>query len=92
MVKFTASKFEAELIGRIVDRAIEVSETFGNKIDRMSLLMDIEAVHCNGNPLNLADLYMSDQFNFVHDVFGIMRHIDRKTGKLKDFFSPRYSL
>lgn len=54
-------------------------------------MMDITAVHANGNPLKLAELLATDDFNFTHDVFGITRHIDRETGKLGGCFVPRFS-
>ncbi len=41
-------------------------------------------------PLRLADLLAADDFNFAHDVFGIMRHIDRRTGRLDNHFVPRF--
>jgi len=52
---------------------------------------DILVTHLNGNPLKLQELLDADDANFAHDVFGIRRHINRSTGKLEDFFSPRYS-
>jgi hypothetical protein len=57
----------------------------------MALTMDITAVHANGNPLRLADLLAADDFNFTHDVYSIVRHIDRKSGQLGDCFVPRFS-
>jgi hypothetical protein len=53
--------------------------------------MDIEAAHCNGNPLKLKELLEADDSNFMHDVLGIRRHINRKTGELEDCFVPRYA-
>lgn len=35
-------------------------------------------------------LAKADDFNFAHDVFGIMRHYDERTGKLTGGFSPRF--
>jgi hypothetical protein len=53
--------------------------------------MDLTAVHANGCPLRLGDLLASDTFEFIHDIVGIERHVDRKTGKLRGFFVPRYA-
>ena len=52
--------------------------------------MDISGCHLS-NPLDLDKLLDADDFNFMHDVLGIMKHIDRKTGELRDFFLPRFS-
>jgi len=53
--------------------------------------MNITACHANGNPLRLSDLLEADDFNFAHDVFGIDRHLSHETGKLENFFRPRFS-
>ena len=54
-----------------------------------SLDMDLSATHAV-TPLRLGDLLAADDFHFAHDVFGIMRHIDRRTGRLDDHFVPRF--
>lgn len=63
------------------------------RVDRSALdiEMDVLATHCNGNPLRLNDLLKADDFNFLHDISGIARHLNRNTGKLKNLFSPRFS-
>lgn len=86
-INFQTTDEEFDLIQQIVDRAVELSLTK----DRMSTHMDVVAVHKNGNPLRLADLLAADEFNFIHDIAGIYRHLDRDTGELRDFFSPRFS-
>lgn len=90
-VSFEVTVQESKLIEAIVGRAVTIAEKHGNQIDRLSLKMDISATHANGCPLKLAELLKADDFNFLHDVFGIQRHINRKTGKLGDCFRPRYA-
>ncbi len=80
---------DARTINKIVKRAWKEMEPHYK--DPLDLNMDITAIHANGNPLRLKDLLAADDFNFFHDLFGIKEHLDRKTGKLKDFFSPRFS-
>jgi hypothetical protein len=91
MVNFTASKFELELISQIAKRAVSMAKEAGINYAQMDALMDIEACHSNGNPLDLNALLSANPFDFAHDVFGIRRHIDRSTGKLTDCFSPRFT-
>lgn len=87
---FSTTKEECSLIDRVVNRFM--SEHGGHVgYDRMTLSMDLSACHSNGNPLKLAELLDADDFNFTHDVAGISQHICRKSGKLLDCFSPRYS-
>ncbi|NHO33307.1 hypothetical protein GOB85_12520 [Acetobacter sp. LMG 1636] len=57
----------------------------------LEIEMDLIATHSNGCPLDLERLYEADDFNLLHDVIGIRRHLDRSTGKLTDHFLPRFS-
>lgn len=89
-VTFTCTRQEAEAIRIIVTRAIALwMDLRGDKLDRTDLTMDIEAVHCNGCPLDLAKLSAFDDFNFVHDIAGIIKNVSRQSGKLKNCFLPR---
>lgn len=87
--RFNATKRDHNLIFKIVLRAQHAAVEAGVHIDRMTMLMDLEACHCNGNPLDLKKLLGFDDFNFAHDVFGIRRYMDRNTGKLTKCFLPR---
>lgn len=61
-----------------------------NNYDPIELEMDITAAHI-ANPLTLEKLLHADDFNFLHDVSGIHRHIDRETGEMNNCFRPRFS-
>jgi len=82
--KFTSA--EREIVTKIVDRAVNLG-IYDTRIDAD---MDISAVHATC-PLRLADLLDADRFNFIHDLGGIKRHLNRKTGKLGGFFLPRFA-
>ena len=60
--------------------------------ERMTLLMDLESAD-NVFNLRLEDLLKADNFNFAHDVLGIMSNINRSEFPAKDFglFVPRYA-
>ena len=58
--------------------------------DRMSLMMDIEAVHAEIG-LKLDELLNADDANFLHDIVGIQKNLDRESKKLQNFFLPRYA-
>lgn len=85
------SKQEARTIAAIAKRAVEMAASAGWRYESMDADMDITACHANGNPLKLDELLAADDVNFSHDAFGIRRHLNRETGKLEDYFSPRYS-
>ena len=88
MIKWEATKEEQETISRISKRAYAVDPHI---ITVMDLVMDIEATHCNGCELKLEALEKADDGNFFHDVYGIIKNINRQTGKLENCFLPRYS-
>lgn len=93
-ISFSVTPEDARLIGRIVDRYAEMRRGFGirtNKADLVEMHMDLTATHANGTPLKLAALLAAGDFNFSHDVGGIRKHIDRRTGKLTGCFVPRFA-
>lgn len=90
-VSFSCSEADRKTIRAIARRARDLY--LEQRVDRpaLDIDMDIVATHCNGNPLRLADLLAADDFNLLHDVSKIARHLDRDTGKLTDHFRPRFS-
>lgn len=86
-IKFATSFDDGVIIAEIVSRAVKL----GLSDDRTSTHMDLAACHLNGTPIRLADLLDADDFNFIHDVGGITRHMNREAGRLGDHFSPRFS-
>lgn len=91
MLKFQATRREIEAISSIAKRAVKLAAGQGIDYKQMDAMMDIEATHSNGCPLRLFDLLAADNFNFAHDVFGILRHINRETGQLENCFVPRFA-
>lgn len=85
-ISWRVSKRDLALVAKIVDRA----EAIYGEINRLNLMMDLEATHANGCRMDFARLLAADEFNFMHDVSGIARHIDRTTGKLRNHFLPRF--
>lgn len=90
-VSFDCPEADRKTIRAIARRARDVY--LEHSVDRsaIDIDMDLTATHCNGNPLRLDDLLKADDFNLLHDVSGISRHLNRETGKLEDHFSPRFS-
>lgn len=79
---------DMELIDQILDRAERMGHL--KKPNRINSKMDIAACHLNGTPLRLAKWLAADDFNFVHDLYGIDAHMDRSTGRLTGCFVPRF--
>ena len=91
-IKFNTTLEDARLINRIAERAENLAVGQNITFDRLSCEMDVTATHLNGTPLDLQKFLDFDDFNFAHDIAGILRHIDRSTGKLTGFFLPRCAL
>jgi hypothetical protein len=92
-IKFKVSQYEEHLIHKIAERADrEIYTHLDVKQTVLDTVMDLSACVANGWPLRLAELLAADEFNFAHDVTGIRHYLDRRTGKLTDCFSPRYTL
>jgi hypothetical protein len=60
-------------------------------VDILTCEMDLATVHANGNPLRLHEMAVADGYDFAHDIGGIMKNLDRKTGRLTNFFDPRFT-
>ena len=91
MIDWTKANIkDYEIAQKIVKRAL--IELLSNNIDAGSLQMDIVATHVSGCKLRLKELLAADNGDFIHDICGIMHHLDRTTGKLQDRFVPRFAL
>lgn len=92
MVNFKVTDDELTAIRDIAERAEkEVFGPYGIKQTQTDTQMDLCAVIAQGCPLRLDELFFADPFNFAHDIGGIWRHLDRRTGKLGGFFVPRFA-
>lgn len=90
MLNWCATPDEHRLMLAIAQR-VEALDTYYPD-DTQTLVMDLEACHCNGCPLALEELSRASAGDLIHDVMGIRQHLDRKTGRLGDCFTPRYAL
>lgn len=78
-------------INAIADRAVHVYAQHDVRVDRLTILMDVTACHFSGQKLRLDDLLAADDLNFIHDLGGINRNLNRETYVLENCFSPRFS-
>lgn len=81
------TKDEKLTIMKIAERADEKGLLM---FDRLSLIMDIEAVHAEIG-LRLEELLNADDANFAHDIVGIQQNVDRVNKMLTNCFLPRYA-
>lgn len=87
MINWNVSKADHDLIVQIAERVAKITDNYPDT--KAALIMDLTATHANGTPLDLPKLLAAEPFDFTHDIFGIRRHINRKTGKLEGCFMPR---
>jgi hypothetical protein len=90
-INWNCTREESLVIDEIIRRFQNLAPNSPAASDKAGLMMDIEACHCNGCPLRLDELLQSNNFDFLHDVAGIYRNLDRLTGKLQDCFLPRFA-
>ena len=89
-VSFTVPIDVAQNIRLAAQRyAMLYESVHGKKLDFMTLHMDLTACHANGCPIDWDKLNAATDTTFAHDISGIQRHINRKTGKLENCFLPR---
>lgn len=81
------NKERFEMYVKIAERAEQMDIYHG---ERISLLMDIENADKVFN-LRLEDLLNADNFNFAHDVVGIVNNIDRRNPTEFNLFVPRFA-
>jgi hypothetical protein len=87
-VSFAATQEEFATVCRIVNRCRAMGQEFGSAMD---MQMDLLATHANGCPMDFKRLEQADDFNLLHDISGIYRHLNRETGQLENFFRPRFA-
>lgn len=88
-VKFTRKEDLTDKIHQCANRAVTLYAKYGRKIDKLDTQMNLSATNANGCKLDFDKLLAADDFNFMHDITGINRHLDRETGKLGGCFLPR---
>lgn len=85
----------AKRIGEEFDAAVamgQIKAPLGHSLDLMLEVINVMAVHCNGRPLHLLQLLMSDRNDFLHDTSAIHCLLDTRTGKLPDWITLRFEM
>lgn len=84
-ISFDISKPDAKRVRAIVERAAQIAPN----LDQASAILDLAMCNANGTHLHFAKLEGFAEYDFAHDVFGIINHMDRATGQLRGEFQPR---
>lgn len=83
---FNATREQFQAIEKCVARYTDI--VGAASFDQLTLRMDLTACTTAG-VLDPEFLYKAPLADFLHDIGGIERHIDRRTGALRDCFYPR---
>lgn len=90
-IRFKVSDADARFLRVILRRAAHIARQNLAEFDRLEYGMSLRACHANGCPMDFERLSAADDFNLMHDVIGIDRHVSRVTGKLENHFFPRFA-
>lgn len=90
-ISFDATPEDRAKARKIARRANQLYRNNGVANSPLDIEMDLIATHANGCPLDFDKLAGFNDFNLLHDIDGIARHLDRETGQLRNFFDPRCS-
>lgn len=85
------TRVNLDTITKILERAELLFKEYGIDEKRINTLLDLDNAD-NEIPLDWDALLTCDKQTFAHDIFGIRRHMNRKTGKIEDCFVPRTAL
>ena len=89
VASFICTDKELLLVNQIIKRARE--ENVINNSERQHYIMNLIAANANGCPIDFEKLLNAPPFDFKHDIYGIEKNIDKKTGEIKNCFLPRCS-
>ena len=84
---------DMKLIHAIADRAVAYYERIDVKVKPQFIQHQLLLVHEEVAQLRLQALLDADDFNFMHDISGIRRHlVIGKPCRFADGFFPRYAV
>lgn len=89
-VCFTVPKAERKDFRSVLKRARQLFRARKVPVDMTTLEMDLAATHNHICRLDFARRAAADDFNFLHDLFGITDCIDRELVAFVNHFLPRF--
>jgi hypothetical protein len=89
MISWKITKADFALLVKVAERVERDIPSYPDK--RQALVMDLNACHSNGCPLDFTGLLAADPLDFSHDILEIRHNLNRRTGQLEEFFVPRYA-
>ena len=75
-----------EKIAAIAKRAAQIAGC-----DALTFIIDLSYCIEGGCSLRLDDMMKADDFNLMHDIYGINKNLNHETFKLENCFLPRFA-
>lgn len=88
-MNFGVTDDEIIMIDKIVRRFAALCAEHGKQLAIVETMMDIVLTHTQNHKLNFIGLLLTNDNDFAMDVIGIIKNMDRTTGKLTNGFKPR---
>lgn len=86
---FTTSIDDQATIVKIADRIMACSSPA--YADKLTAIIDLSLTHALVCPLDLNRLLAAPENHFLHDIFGIKKHLDREKAVFEPMYRPRYA-
>lgn len=80
---------ELLMVDQCVERFHRICREHKKELAIVETMMDIIICHTQNYKLNFTALLLTSDGDFANDIIGIIKHIDRSTGKLQNGFIPR---
>ena len=87
MIDWSKSTVDTKTLIAIMDKCEEFT---GSWVERSSVMMDLTTADI-AMDIDWDAMLEAGGYDMMHDVCGIVQHLDRKTGEIKNFFRPRFS-
>lgn len=78
------------LTAKVAKRAAEMYADAGYRVGVFDLVMYLDAAHADVG-LDLEGMLTGRLEDLAHDMGGIMKHLNKTTGKLEGTWTPRYA-
>lgn len=86
---FGVTDDEIIMIDKIVRRFAQICAEHNKQLAIVETMMDIILTHSQNHKLSLIGLLLTNDNDFVMDIVGIIKNMDRTTGMLTNGFVPR---
>lgn len=80
---------ETPAVKAVIRRALNLYESYGVDVEQIDLSMDLTAAKYSMPEIDFDALLGFKDADFLHDVSGIIRNLNRETGVLENHFLPR---